>query len=340
MSGQPPIIDPRVLDALLAQPIGADTARLLELVGGSQDVLCRELTRLRSADCLIYENDNGRIVLRRAGLPTWRDYVEWRRGCTPSLAPASTTVEVYRQTTSTQDAVRRVVDRLGRASDGAAVVADEQTAGRGRLGRRWVCPAGLGVTVSRAFVGDAGDASSDRLTLHVAVAVAEAVERSADLPSGTVRIKWPNDLLVDGRKLAGILVESARLEDGAAASIVGVGINTHVSAEDVPQELRDVEPAVTSMAMQGWLIDRLRVLAEVVCAMDALCGAKEDDLLGRWRVRSTLLGQAVRLRSDGREVAGEVVDIDPVRGLIVRGERGELVMLPAATTTVLQSTHG
>jgi BirA family biotin operon repressor/biotin-[acetyl-CoA-carboxylase] ligase len=182
---------------------------------------------------------------------------------------------------------------------------------------------------SRSVVGDG--VGVDRLTLATAVALCRAIDR---VTAGRVNpsIKWPNDILIDQRKLAGILVESFS-RGGTNAAIVGVGMNVAFDPTDLPPEVRDT---ATSLAACGVTVDRLRLLAETVRRMDA-CLAEPDmtGVVDEWRRRSTLLGKDIRVRSDSQTIEGHVIDLDPAVGLTLRTHDGELLHLHAATTTIL-----
>ncbi|MEX0745609.1 MAG: biotin--[acetyl-CoA-carboxylase] ligase [Phycisphaeraceae bacterium] len=316
------IIDPAVLDVLLKAAAPVSVEALALQAGVSMTQAMRELGRLRTAGCVLDEHPQHGVTLVEAGLSTWQDYLIWR-------LDGPRRVAVYRQTGSTQDVARKLVSAHGQAADGALVIAEQQTAGRGRLGRRWLAPPGAGLAFSRVHYAEAG-ATVDRLMFATAVALAEALERR--IGSGAwVALKWPNDVCVNGRKLAGVLVEAT-----GPAAVIGVGLNTHLQAADLPADEPTLRERITSLAMLGVRAHRLAVLAEAVEAIDtALVRTPVADLLSRWRQRCTMLHQHVALLCDGRRVEGQVLDLDPHAGLIVRRHTGELVHLPAATTTVV-----
>ena len=253
-------------------------------------------------------------------LAQWADAIEAR-------FPARVgRVEVYAETASTQDAARRRAAADPARAHGLVVTAGRQSAGRGRLGRRWVSPGDGGLAFSAVYA--VGGASADRLAFAASVAVAETLDDWLAPRGQTALIKWPNDVMVDGRKIAGILVER---EDDRA--VVGVGINVHTRAADLPEPLRDT---ATSLERAGAPACRLAVLLALLGRLDrALTDRPLDDLLGAWRRRSTLATRSVRFASGGSEGVGQVVDLDPHAGLIVRRDSGELVHLPADATSVL-----
>jgi len=237
--------------------------------------------------------------------------------------PGMPEVRVYRRIGSTQNAARRLAHE-----DGAVVVADEQTAGRGRLGRRWSAPAGSAVLLSR--VTRVAAERRHVVALAAAVAVADAVEPAL---GRSVAFKWPNDVCVDGRKLAGVLIESVG-GPGDGAAVVGVGLNVGLAASDLPDELRD---RATSLRMLGARVDRLEVAAALVAALDdrLATGADVGSAVEAWRQRCVNLGRPGRFAVSGREVSGQVIDLDPTAGLIVRTTHGTIAHLPADTTTCL-----
>ena len=143
--------------------------------------------------------------------------------------------------------------------------------------------------------------------------------------------------MVGGRKIAGILVEAAeRKGAGVTAAIIGVGINVALDVADLPVGAVDDPKAVTSLSDQGITVDRLAVLAEALAAIDAVLGQEETKpMLEEWRQRSVLLGQRITAQSSGRRYRGEVMDLDPLDGLILRTASGEQVHLSAQTTTIL-----
>ena len=219
---------------------------------------------------------------------------------------------VIRETASTQDAARR----LG-AQPGDVVVAWRQTAGRGRLGRSWADTREDGAALS--IVLPCGP--PERLALAFAVGVAGAVERLLDRPVG---IKWPNDIVVERRKLAGILIEQS-----GALAVAGVGLNV-VQTKWAP-ELAD---RAVSLAQLGAQVDRLDAIVAVLESLSTALRQPDDVLVEAFTGRDALSGAETTLRNGRETVHGTVLRIDPLDGLWVRTDSGE-VRLPAATTTIL-----
>jgi BirA family transcriptional regulator, biotin operon repressor / biotin---[acetyl-CoA-carboxylase] ligase len=179
-----------------------------------------------------------------------------------------------RETTSTNDRARALA--ASGAPHGTLVTAAAQTAGRGRQGRTWSAPAGCALLMSLVL------REPERLLpLAAAVAVAEAVAATGAQPG----IKWPNDVLVGGRKVAGILAE-ARPQDGWA--VLGIGINVAVDPADLPAELRD-----TAATLGLGRTDVPRVLERVIAELGRALALDTPALLDAWRARDALRGREI-----------------------------------------------
>jgi BirA family transcriptional regulator, biotin operon repressor / biotin---[acetyl-CoA-carboxylase] ligase len=188
------------------------------------------------------------------------------------------------------------------APHGTLVTAGEQTAGRGRQGRAWTSPPGSAVLMSvvlRDF--------DELLPLAAAVATCEAVPLDC-------RIKWPNDVWADGRKLAGILAE-ARPQEGWA--VLGIGLN--VTTEEFPAELRDI---ATSLRLEGVEAETETILAALVEALDRRLENDRAEILAAWRERDALKGRQVRWAGGEGIAAG----IDGSGALMVQTENGPVTL--------------
>ncbi len=300
--------------------------------------LTAELQRLREAGCVLDEHPHQGVRLARSGLATWRDYLAWTLPLSSDggAVAGPRLIEVYQRTSSTQDAARRLIAAHGDKARGVLVLADEQLAGRGRLGRRWSAPPGRCVMLSYVMAGpvDGAALAIDFIVPASALAVALGVEVAAPgiAPLG---VKWPNDVLAGGRKLAGILVESVTSESGTRAFIIGIGVNVDLRPDDLPAEDSALRARVTSLAMLGLAVDRLRVIVEVVTRLEAMLAAPDATALHEaWQKRSVLRGRSIVANCDGQRIEGEVIDLDPRQGLIVRDNSGTMRHLPAACTSI------
>ena len=222
-------------------------------------------------------------------------------------------VEVVASTGSTNaDVTARF--RAGESA-GLVVVAEHQTAGRGRLGRSWEAPARSSLIASVLLTPDVDVQRWPWLPLATGMAVARAVGR---VVGGGVGLKWPNDVLVDGQKIGGILVERVE-RAGLAAAVVGIGINVSQAREELPV------PGATSLALaSGRQVDRNDLLSMLLRELQQDLEAWEADGEVRTRYQSSCvtLGQQVKVAVPGGEVTGEAVDIDDQGRLVVRTAEG------------------
>ncbi|OLD11159.1 MAG: biotin--[acetyl-CoA-carboxylase] ligase [Chloroflexi bacterium 13_1_40CM_3_70_6] len=220
-------------------------------------------------------------------------------------------IEYHATIASTQDRARELA---AAGSPAAVVVADEQTAGQGTKGRAWHSPAGTSLLATWLFRPSPADATL--FVLVAGVAVARALER---LGVRDARLKWPNDVELDRRKVAGALAHATT--NGQVGSLVlGIGVNVHQRAEDFPVELR---ATATSLAVVGHTVDRLSLLVALTRELDRVTAAGERSAaLDEWRRRATLLGRTVEVVRDGRPpVRGIARDVGADGALVVGSER-------------------
>lgn len=206
--------------------------------------------------------------------------------------------------------------------DGTAIVADEQTGGRGRLGRSFQSPKGKGIYISLLYGPDVPPARAVNYTAYAAVAVCDGIEAAAGVRPA---IKWTNDIMLGGKKLCGILTEMAvEGETGSMQYLVtGIGVNVNHLTSDFSE---DVRPIATSLAMElGRPVDRGMLCAAIIGALDSVYDAwlrGGGDVWQRYRDNCVTLGKPVLLlRGDRREEAFAEA-LDPDFGLIVRHPDG------------------
>jgi BirA family biotin operon repressor/biotin-[acetyl-CoA-carboxylase] ligase len=211
------------------------------------------------------------------------------------------------------------------AAEGTVVVADAQTRGRGRAGRAWHTEPGKGLALSVLLPLGCDRGLLGLLPLGAGLALARALERLGV----ATELKWPNDLLRGGRKLSGVLCESrgAALPGDAgtgAAVVIGVGVNVSERREDFPPEIRE---RTTSLALEGFALDRETVAAAFLNALEPLRTALEeggrDEVLDAWRARATFWGTAVQVRTPAGEVRGVARTLDAGGGLVLRLDSGQ-----------------
>lgn len=204
----------------------------------------------------------------------------------------------------------------GRTQDGTVVLADRQTHGRGRLGREWVSPPGVGIYVTVILRPEGSVTQLPKYTFMAGVAVAEAVREVAGLSAA---IKWPNDVLIGGKKFCGILEESLITGSKIKYMVIGVGVNVNTDPADLPVTPRG---APTSLkAEKGAPVDRVKLLKAILRKLDAgyldIQAGGGKDIMRRWKGLSATLGRKVRVELPDGSLEGQAVDIDDDGGLLI-----------------------
>ncbi len=225
-------------------------------------------------------------------------------------------VIVLSEVDSTQDAARRM-----NAAIGDVVVAARQTHGRGRLGRSWHDSEGQGVAMTLIMPHD----RPERVSIASAVAVHEAIVACAIDPV-PFRIKWPNDVLANGRKIAGIIVEQT-----ADRALIGVGVNVEQKSFAEP-----LQRSATSLWMEGVEQSRFTAMAILLRCFQQVWQRPDAQLVRHFAHADALTGTTCGFRIGEREVRGKVLRVDPMKGLAVLTEAEGEVWLAAATTTVIR----
>jgi len=223
--------------------------------------------------------------------------------------------------------------------EGLAVVADRQTAGRGRRGRGWLSPPGIGLYTSILLRPGCPPGRAGLLAQVAGLAVVEALREVADVASD---LKWPNDVLVEGRKVAGILAEMASREAGVDHAVVGIGINVNHGPTDFPEELQG---SATSLYLStGRRLLRSDLAAALFNALDdwyGLFAAGEfGTILTAARERSAVLGRQVDVAEGESQWCGLALDLDEDGALLVQAADGGRRRVCAAEVSVRPSGPG
>jgi len=246
---------------------------------------------------------------------------------------------IYDSTSSTNDVAAEYA--RNRKNDGLVIFAEEQTAGRGRAGTKW--HSGRADSILCSIIVMDYKQSPDLLSLTCAVAVAEAIGKPANCEA---KIKWPNDIRLSKKKVAGILLElktdassnGPRTQNNTfakpSAYILGVGVNCHQKTESFPPELRN---SATSIDIETQTVcDRISLAKRLLISMDHWLEVSETNgrkVTDRWRELSILLGHRVTLVFNGKKFTGNCVGIDPEKGLVVQLDSGGVRMFDAVHTT-------
>ena len=225
------------------------------------------------------------------------------------------------------DSTNRVAMEMAEngARHGTVVVADEQTAGRGRMGRRWVSPPGKNLYVSMLLRPSVPTVDAPRLALVAGVALADAVE-AMGVPAF---LKWPNDLYCGGRKAAGVLAEMASDPDGVRHVVIGVGLNVNMEEDDFPPDLRGTATSLRMFA--GRVFRRVDVLARLLDAFGTryaeFIGGGFASLRDGWDRRDFLRGRRILLRRQAREGWGIADGLDTLGALRFLPDGGPAIEL-------------
>lgn len=233
---------------------------------------------------------------------------------------------VCKSATSTNDIASEYAVS-GNKNDGLVIFAEHQTAGRGRRGSKWLDDTGKSILCTILLFNPKMEA--DMITIAAAVGLAETIGQNA-------KIKWPNDIILAGKKTAGILVETFG-ENKKKYYAVGIGVNCHQQKKDFPGELAET---ATSMDIQiGAECDRNRFAKRLIMNLDhffEIANSEPDEIVEKWRGRSMLLHRRITVGHNGEEFTGHCIGIEPAEGLIIQLERGGVRMFDAASTTIVR----
>ncbi len=247
---------------------------------------------------------------------------DWSRAADPRRR-IGRAVEFHAEIASTSDRARAALAEPG--GEGLAVVADLQTAGRGRRGRTWISPAGANLLFSVAWRPTVAPRLAGLLGVAAALATRDACASLA--PDSALAIRWPNDVVErDGRKLAGLLVETALEQGELAEAVVGIGINVNWLPAEMPAEIGG--SATSLQALLGEPIDRILLLGRVLDALDAEAQALEDGLtpVPRLRVASWLDGRQVEVDTGPATITGRAAGIADDGSLLLDAEVGRVAL--------------
>ena len=232
-------------------------------------------------------------------------------------------IEHHARITSTQDRARELVDA---GCGPMVVVADEQTAGRGRQGRTWSAPPGTSLLASWVFRPLPSDPAL--FALLAGVAVARALD-ALGVPGA--RLKWPNDVQLAGKKLAGTLGDAVTAPDGGAL-VLGIGVNAGQSAAD----LGELAAMATSCRIEGHEVDRLALLARITAQLDLLAASPDErrTALDEWRSRSSVLGREVEVRGAAGSVRGLAREVAEDGALVLETASGDRRILAGEVSLI------
>ncbi len=302
------------LEDLLANGSSFSGGALAQELGISRTAVFKRIAVLRRSGYLIEADPNNgyRLVPRFDGLLPLE--IRLKNHC----RSFGREVSVLESTGSTQVALKELAERG--AGEGALVVALEQSSGKGRMGHPWSSPKG-GLWFSLLLRPTFRLPELYKITLLFGIAVARALEHYGISP----KLKWPNDVLVEEKKICGMLMETSLEADKIDYVVVGIGINVNFHTAELVGEIRT---APTSMLdLMGKQVDRAGLLALVLAESEALYYSAEaqgfSSIMNAWRSLSCTIGREVSVSSFGRTMRGRAVDIDDDGSLVVLTEGGK-----------------
>lgn len=232
---------------------------------------------------------------------------------------------------STNNAAKKIAQEG--APEGTLVIAERQNKGRGRIERQWQSPLG-GIWLSVILRPHLLPQDAPKLTIMTAVAVAEAIRSEIEIEAD---IKWPNDILIHGKKVCGILTEMSAELDAVNYVVIGVGINAN--NDSFSEELKDI--AVSLKEVKGQKINRLNLLCAVLSKLEDYYEKAETEgfyeILERWKSLCVNLGKKVNIKSINGSFEGTAVDIDEFGALLVKKQDGDIARVLSGDVSLRQN---
>ena len=224
-------------------------------------------------------------------------------------------IKYFTTTDSTNNQAKKLA--MDGAVDGTIVISEEQNGGRGRLSRSFFCPKYKGIWFSVILRPDFLPQEAPKCTLLAAVAVTKAIY---DVTGVKVGIKWPNDILYNGKKLVGILTEMSAEMERINYIVLGIGIDVNISVEETPEDIRDIMTSLSQIT--GKKVSRLELLNKLLYHLEQLYIMAQKQsfapILDEWRKYSITLNQEIKVISGNDVTYGEAVDIDDDGALLVK----------------------
>ena len=316
-------LDARLLRELRTTSVHLPPGDFAESLGVPREQITAALARLRGAAFDIEEKPGLGCRLLASPDRLIADDLHARIGD----CPLAREILTFEETASTND----VATRLGREghAGGLLVFAERQTAGRGRFGRRWESAPHAGLWASLLLRPAFATPLWVRLTTWAGVCVAAAIERATGLEA---QVKWPNDVLVGGKKVAGILTECSSDADGGMFAVVGIGVN--VNHEAMPADIADRAASLRQFA--GHPFDRSALAAAIVTELTARLPGVDtafDHILAEAARRSSILGKWIRLDAADISFEGRAENLDAEGNLLLRLADGSLRTMTAGEVT-------
>jgi BirA family biotin operon repressor/biotin-[acetyl-CoA-carboxylase] ligase len=320
--------DAKILSALRTHPNGVSGAQLAEQLGISRAAIWARIEELRQLNYDIEASPHFGYRLVSSPDALHADDLCARLGPTRVIGRD---IRVFEQTTSTND----VVEKFARdgVPEGVVVFAESQTKGRGRLGRKWISPERKGLWFSILLRPDLRPQEATQLTVASATALRRAIEAETGLKP---EIKWPNDILLGGKKVAGILTELSAELDRVRHIILGIGVDVNLDAGELPVELRKF---ATSLKIEsGGMVPRAELAVAILRALDEdyahIVAGRFAVIADEWEAHCATIGKNVTVLIGDRQIRGRAESLDDDGALLVRTEHGHLERIIGGDVTL------
>jgi BirA family transcriptional regulator, biotin operon repressor / biotin---[acetyl-CoA-carboxylase] ligase len=311
-------VDAQILHALRTGSESISGADLSQKLGISRAAIWARIEELRRLGYEIEASPHQGYRLLSAPDALHADDLYWRL---ESNRRIGRDIRVFEQTTSTND----VIEKLAQdgAKEGAVVFAESQTAGRVRLGRTWASPARKGLWFSLLLRPSLSPTAATQLTVGCATALRRAIELETGLKP---EIKWPNDILISGKKVAGILTELSAELDRIKYLLVGIGVDVNLSPTDLPAELR---LQASSLRMElGKPISRIELAATILRELDRvyaqILSGEFSAVADEWERYCSTLGHRLVISVGDRRISGRAESLGEDGALLLRTDHGHL----------------
>lgn len=320
--------DAKILSALRENPNGVSGAQLAERLKISRAAIWARIEELRGLDYDIEASPHFGYRLVSSPDALHADDLVARLGKTRVIGRD---LQVFEQTTSTNDVMEKIARDGVKA--GVVVFAESQTKGRGRLGRKWISPGRKGLWFSVLLRPDLRPQEATQLTVASATALRRAIAAETGLEP---EIKWPNDILVGGQKVAGILTELSAELDRVRHVILGIGVDVNQDAGELPAELR--KTATSLRIATGEWVSRAELAVAILRALDddyaRICAGEFAALADEWESHCATIGKSVTVLIGDRRIRGRAESLDDDGALLLRTEHGHLERIIGGDVTL------
>ena len=321
-------VDARILELFRAGDGFVSGAALSRLLGVSRTAVWKHVKGLRASGYLIEAVPAKGY--RLLGSPKLLNRLDVTAGLATRRIGSS--LICLNETESTNAVAFKMAEEG--AAEGTVVIADLQTAGKGRLGRVWLSPAGVNLYCSVVLRPAISPVAACQLTFLSVVAVARAIEKCTTLAP---QIKWPNDILIGGKKVAGLLNEMNAETEKVNFVVLGIGVNLNMRLSQLGEGLR--HPATSLLEEGGVEVDRVLFARTLLTELDELYDRflleGEGPMRAEWLERSAIRGRTVRVSQGAREFTGEVQGVDSFGALLVRVGDGSVETVLSGDVTLI-----